>query len=86
MGKILYKHYPYTHIKRRNCLLKHVIERKIEGRTEVMGRQGRRCKHILDDLKETRGYWTPEMEALDHALWRTRSGIGCRSVVRRTVE
>jgi hypothetical protein len=26
------------HILRRNCLLKHVIEGKLEGRTEMMGR------------------------------------------------
>ncbi|GFG31168.1 hypothetical protein Cfor_05154 [Coptotermes formosanus] len=44
------------HILRRNSLLKHVIEGKIEGRMEVMGRQGRRRKRLLDDLKETRGY------------------------------
>jgi hypothetical protein len=36
----------------RNCLLKHVIEGKIEGRTEVTGGQGRRRKRLLDDLKE----------------------------------
>jgi hypothetical protein len=29
------------HILHRNCLLKHVVEGKIEGRTEMMGRQGR---------------------------------------------
>ena len=28
------------HIFRRNCLLKHVVEGKIRGGTEVMGRQG----------------------------------------------
>jgi hypothetical protein len=33
------------HIMRRNCLLKHVIEGKIEGRIEVTGRRGRRHKH-----------------------------------------
>jgi hypothetical protein len=42
----------------RNCLPKHVIEGKIEGRIEVMGRRGRRCKQLLDelldDLKEKR--------------------------------
>ena len=97
MGKIFYKHYPYTHIKRRktnwighilcrNCLLKHVIEWKIERRTDVKGRWGRRCKHIPDDLKETIRYRKPEVEALDHVLWKTRSGRGCRSVVRQTVE
>jgi hypothetical protein len=31
------------HILRRNCLLKHVIAGKIEGRIEVTGRRGIRC-------------------------------------------
>jgi len=42
------------HILRRNCLLKDVIEGKIQGRLEVTGRRGRRRKQILDDVKETR--------------------------------
>jgi hypothetical protein len=29
------------HILRRNCLLKHVIEGKLEGRIEMTGRRGR---------------------------------------------
>jgi hypothetical protein len=33
-------------ILRRNCLLKHVIEGKIEGRIEMKGRQGIRCKQL----------------------------------------
>jgi hypothetical protein len=41
------------HILHRNCLLKHADE----GMIEVTGRQGKRPKHLLDDLKETRGYW-----------------------------
>jgi hypothetical protein len=40
---------------RRNCLLKRVIEGKIEGRMEVMGIQGRKRKKLLDGLKEKRG-------------------------------
>jgi len=40
------------HILRRNCLLKHVIEGKIEGRTEVTGRRGRRHKQLLCDPKK----------------------------------
>jgi len=32
------------HMLRRKCLLKHVIEGKIEGRIEVTGRRGRRRK------------------------------------------
>jgi hypothetical protein len=46
-----------SHILHRNCLLKHVIEGKIEGVIEVMARQGKRRKQILDDLNETGGYW-----------------------------
>jgi hypothetical protein len=43
------------YILHRNCLLKHVIEVKLEGRMEVRGKQGRRLKQLLDDLKEMRG-------------------------------
>ena len=46
-----------SHILRGNCLVKHVIEGKIEGRIYVTGRRGRRRKQQLDCLKETRGYW-----------------------------
>jgi hypothetical protein len=42
------------HILRRNVLLKHVIEGKLEGRIEMTGRRGRRLKQLLDDLKEKR--------------------------------
>jgi hypothetical protein len=42
------------HILRRNCLLKHVIEGKLEGRIEMTGRRGTRRKHLLDDLKKKR--------------------------------
>ena len=53
------------HSFRRNCRLKHVIEWKVERGTEVMGRQWRRDKQLLDDVKETRGYWKLKAEALD---------------------
>jgi hypothetical protein len=45
------------HILRRNCLLKHVIEGKLERRMKVTGRRRRRRrrKQVLDDLKENRG-------------------------------
>ena len=49
---------------RRNCLPKHVIKGKVEGSTEVMGRQGRRRKKLLDDLQEKKGYWKLKEEAL----------------------
>jgi hypothetical protein len=73
------------HILRRNCLLKHVIEGKIEGRIEVTGRRGIRRKQLLDDPKETRGYWKLKQEGLNRTLWRTYSGRGCGPVVRQTM-
>jgi hypothetical protein len=39
------------HILRMNSLLKDVIERTIEGRLEVTGRQEGRRKQLLDDMK-----------------------------------
>jgi hypothetical protein len=44
------------HIFPTNCLLKYVVEGKIEGRIAVTGRRRRRHKLLLDDLKEKRGY------------------------------
>jgi hypothetical protein len=39
------------HILCRKCLLKHVIEGKIERRIEVTRRRGRRRRQLLDALK-----------------------------------
>jgi hypothetical protein len=39
-----------------NCILKHVIEEKIEGKIERTGRRGRRLKQLLIDLNEKTGY------------------------------
>ena len=64
------------HILSNNCLLKHIIEGKIEGGIEVTGRQGRRGKQLLDDLKERREYWKLKEIALDHTLWGIRFGRG----------
>jgi hypothetical protein len=72
------------YILHRNCLLKHAIEGKVEGRIEMTGRRGRRRKQLLDDLKEKRGYWKLKEEALDRTLWRTRFGRGYEPVVRQT--
>jgi hypothetical protein len=71
------------HILRINCLLKHVIEGKLEGRN---GKTGRRRKQLLDNLQETRGYWKFKEEALDHTLWRTHFGRDYGPVVRQTTE
>jgi hypothetical protein len=51
----------------------------------VTGRQGRRSKKILDDLKKTRGHWKLKAEALGPTLWRIRSGRGYGPVVRQTM-
>ena len=52
------------------------MEGKIGGGIEVMGRQGIRRKQLLDDLKQTRGYWKLKQEALDRTVWKTRLGSG----------
>ena len=72
------------HILRRNCLLDHVIEGRIKGWIEMTGRQGRRGKQLLYDLKGMRGYSKLEKEALAHTLWRIRLERGYGTVVRHT--
>jgi hypothetical protein len=52
------------HILRRNCLLKQVIEGKIQGQIKVTRRRGRRRKKLLDDLGDRRGYSHLKEEAL----------------------
>jgi len=39
-----------------STLLKHAEGKLIDGKIEGIGRQGRRHKQLLDDLKETRQY------------------------------
>jgi hypothetical protein len=69
------------HILRRNCLLKQVLEGKIKGQIEVTRRRGRRCKKLLVDLGDRRGYCDLKEEALDHIKWMNYSGRGCGPVV-----
>ena len=57
------------HILRRNCLIQHVIFRKIGKGIEVTGRRERRRKQILDDLKGTKGNLKLKEETLDRTLW-----------------
>jgi hypothetical protein len=45
-------------------------------------RRGKTREQLLDNLKETRGYWKLREEALDHTIWRTPFGRGCGPVVR----
>ena len=68
------------HVWRKNSLRKHVVGIKIEGRVEVTGRQGRRRKQLLFDLKEMIEYWKLNEEVLDGTLWRTRLGERITSI------
>jgi hypothetical protein len=70
----------------RNCLLQRVIEENIQGGIKVTGRQGRRLRKLLDDLKERRGYSHLKEEALDRTIWKDRFGKGFGPVVRQTTE
>ena len=54
---------------RRICLLKRVIEGKLEGRIEVTGRRGRKRKQLLDDIEERREHCNLEKETLACILW-----------------
>ena len=52
----------------------------------MTGRQGRRRRKLLDDLKERRGYSHMKEEALDRTMWRARFGRGFGPVVRQTTK
>ena len=75
------------HMLLRNCLLKHVIEGKIEGRTLVTGRRGRRCKQLLYDLTKRvlefkRG--STKSHSVENSLWKrlwTCSKTDCEMTV-----
>ena len=74
------------HIMCRNYLLIYIIEGQMEGRIEVMQRQGRRPKQLLGDLMEKREYFKLKAEALDHSLQRTRFRRGYGPVITSTTE
>jgi hypothetical protein len=74
------------HILRRNCLVKHAIEGKLERRIEMKGRRRIRRKQLLDDLKIKRSYWKLKEEALYRTVWKTRFGRGYGPVGRQTSE
>ena len=74
------------HIFRRNCLLQRVIEGKIKGGIEVTGRRERRCRELLDDLKERRGYPYLKEKALDRTMWTARFERAFGPVARQTTK
>jgi hypothetical protein len=63
-------------------LLSKACYRKKDTRMEVTGRRERRRKGLLYDLKEKRGYWKLQEEALDRAVSRTRFRRDYGPVVR----
>ena len=74
------------HIVRKNCLLKQVIEGKIKGEMEVTRRRGKRCRKLLDDIEDKRGYSHLKEVALDRILWRNCFGGGFGPVIRQNNE
>jgi len=52
----------------------------------VTGRQGRRHRKPLDDLKERRGYSHLKEEARDRTMWRARFGRVFGPVVSQTTK
>ena len=74
------------HILGRNCLLQRFTEGKIQVGIEVTGRQGRRRRKLLDDLKERGGYSHLKEKALDRTMWRARFGRGFGPVIRQTTK
>ena len=74
------------HVLHKNCILKHIIERNIQGRIAVTGRRGRRGQQLLDDLKERKVCWKVKEEALDRTLWSSRFGRSYGPVLSQTTE
>jgi hypothetical protein len=52
----------------------------------VTGKQGRRHKQVLDNLREMTGYWKLKEKAPNFTLWRIRFRVHYRSVVRQSLE
>jgi len=50
---------------------------------DMRGRQGRRCRELLYELKEKRGYRKLKEVTLVHTLWTTSFGRGYGPVIKR---
>jgi hypothetical protein len=53
---------------------------------EVTRRRGRRCKKLLNDLKDRRGYSHLKEEALECTMWRNCFGRGIGPVIRQITD
>jgi len=62
-----------------------LLKERLKG-IEVTGKEGRRRRKLLDDLKKRTGYSHLKEEALDRTMWRARFGRGFGPVVRRTTK
>ena len=72
-GLTLYDDELTCHLLRRNCLLKSVVERKMEERIGVTWRRGRRRKRLLDDLKKERRILekgSVRLRCVENSLWK----------------
>jgi hypothetical protein len=56
------------------------------GGIKMTGRQGRRRRKLLDDLKERRRYSHLKEEALDRTMRRARFGRDFGPVIRQTTK
>jgi hypothetical protein len=70
----------------RNCLLQQVTEGKKKGEVEVTGRRGGRCRKLLDDFTERRGYSHLKEEAIERTMWRALFGRDFGPVARQTTK
>jgi len=60
------------------------LKGKIEEKVEMMGRRGRRCKQLLDEIKRKHMCWKLE-KILYRTIWRTRFGRGYGPAVKEIV-
>jgi hypothetical protein len=63
-----------------------LLNERYKGGIEVTGRQGRRRRQQLNELKERRGYSHLKEKALDRTMWRAGFGRGFGPVVRQTAK
>jgi hypothetical protein len=69
---------------RRNCLLEHLIEKKIEGGIKVTERCGTRRKQLEGGFKQKKRYGKLKQEKLGRIVSRIRFRGSYRSVVKQT--
>jgi hypothetical protein len=63
-----------------------LLKERYKGGLEVTGRQGRRRRKLLDELKERRCYSHLKEVALDRTVWRAGFGRDFGPLVRQTTK